>query len=74
VSSESFSPQGRYAHPVRVLAAVRPLDELIAQRIFSGDKLGLLRKYGALINYMDLPSTEELPESVAALHARYATS
>jgi hypothetical protein len=59
---------GGYAHPVRILAVVRPLSELIEQGIFTSDRLGLLRKYDALINYMYLPPVEHLPESVALLY------
>lgn len=59
----------RYAHPVRVLAVIRPVDELLRDGILTTARLGLLRKYDGLINYMYLPDyTEEFPESVALLY------
>jgi hypothetical protein len=59
-----------YAHPVRVLAVVRPVDELINRGLFTNDRLGLLRKYDGLMNYMYLPESAPvgLSESVALLY------
>ena len=57
-----------YAHPVRVLAVVRDLQELIERNVFTMEKVGLLRKYDALINYMYIPAVQELAESVALLY------
>lgn len=61
---------GTYAHPVRVLAVVRTVQELVDQGIFTPDRLGLLRKYDGLMNYVYLPESAELelPESVALLY------
>jgi hypothetical protein len=59
-----------YAHPVRILAVIRSVQELIDQGLFTNDRLGLLRKYDSLINYMYLPESPSLglPESVALLY------
>lgn len=56
-----------YAHPVRILAVVRPVQELVDRGIFTADRLGILRKYDGLMNYMYLPESPpfDLPESVA---------
>lgn len=61
---------GSYAHPVRVLAVVRPVEELVARGLFTNDRLGLFRKYDALMSYMYLPESSqlELPESAALLY------
>lgn len=61
---------GSYAHPVRVLAVVRSVQELIDRGLLTNDRLGLLRKYDGLINYMYLPESAglELSESVALLY------
>jgi hypothetical protein len=58
------------AHPVRVLAVVRPVQELVDRAILTADRLGILRKYDGLMNYMYLPesSPTDLPESVALLY------
>jgi hypothetical protein len=40
-----------YAHPVRVLAVVRPVAELLDRGILTPDRLGLMRKYDGLMNY-----------------------
>ncbi len=57
-----------YAHPVRVLAVIRSLNELVERGILQDDKLGLLRKCDGLVNYMYLPETDDMPESVALLY------
>ncbi|HLY49007.1 MAG TPA: hypothetical protein VKR21_07410 [Solirubrobacteraceae bacterium] len=59
-----------YAHPVRTLLPLRPFDELVEVELLDSSKAGLLRKRDALINYMYLPSNDELelPESIALLY------
>ena len=59
-----------YAHPVRSLLVVRPVEELVGRGMLSRDNLGLTRKYDNLINYMYLPALGEvgLPESMAFLY------
>lgn len=61
---------GSYAHPVRILAVIRPVQELIDRGLFTNDRLGLLRKYDGLVNYMYLPESPPLglPESAALLY------
>jgi hypothetical protein len=60
----------RYAHPVRCLAVIRPVDDLLTSALLDRGRLGLLRKYDSLINYMYLPAIPEqaFPESVALLY------
>ena len=60
-----------YAHPVRTLVPVMPLDDgLKVQLNLDASKLGLLKKYDELISYMYLPKDTDLdvPESVALLY------
>lgn len=59
-----------YAHPIRVLAVVRPVQELVDHGILNADRLGIMRKYDGLMNYMYLPESSpmDLPESVALLY------
>jgi hypothetical protein len=60
-----------YAHPVRTLVPVLPLTEgLMASLKIDSGKLGLLRKYDGLINYMYVPPDDdlELEESLALLY------
>lgn len=61
---------GTYAHPVRTLAVIRPLKDLCDAKLFDESKVGLLRAYDGLINYMYLPALSEhnFPESVAMLY------
>jgi hypothetical protein len=60
---------GKYAHPVRVLAVIRAVDGLLQRGILTTDRLGLMRKYDGLVNYMYLPEYEgEFPESVVLLY------
>lgn len=61
---------GTYAHPVRTLAVVRPLAELLDRDVFDEAKVGLLRTYDSFINYMYLPAEDalDIPESVALLY------
>lgn len=61
----------KYAHPVRTLVPIRPLnDELATALGLDASKLGLVRKYDELINYMLIPANSELgiPESLALLY------
>lgn len=60
-------PPGRYAHPVRTLAPVRPLDELIAAGAIAETNLGNLRA-DRLRNYLYLPKSPYGPESAALLY------
>ena len=63
-----------YAHPVRTLVPVVPVQKLLDVGVLRPDALGLARKYDSLINYMYLPPLEnpelefELPESLALLY------
>jgi hypothetical protein len=59
-----------YAHPVRVLAVIRPVKELVDRGILTVDRVGLLRKYDGLMNYLYLPASLPInfPESVALLY------
>lgn len=60
-----------YAHPVRVLAPVLPLQELVDAGAVKEASLGDLRVYDHLVNYFYLPPIKEhrLPESLALLYA-----
>lgn len=62
--------EGEYAHPVRALLVVRPVEDLMASGALTEDNRALTRKYDNLINYMYLPALEEvgLPESMAFLY------
>jgi hypothetical protein len=70
----SMSAQGAatavYAHPVRCLSVIRPLDELVRGGIFDKGRIGLLRSYDPFFDYMYLPEMPEncFPESVALLY------
>ncbi len=46
---------GKYAHAVRSFAVIRPVVELIDKGVFDNAKIGLLRAYDSLINYMYIP-------------------
>jgi hypothetical protein len=61
---------GNYAHPVRSLAVIRPLSDLVQAGLLDDSKVGLLRSYDSLINYMYLPAfpEQDFPESVAMLY------
>lgn len=70
----SFFAQGEpgsYAHPVRSLAPVLPLDELVAKGAVKEGSLDDLRTHDHLINYLYLPPVEamDMPESMALLYA-----
>ena len=59
-----------YAHPVRVLAPVLGLEQLVASEAVKAASLEDLRRYDHLVNYFYLPAIEEagLPESLALLY------
>jgi len=63
-----------YSHPVRTLAPVVPLEELVESGVVKRDSIAFVRKYDALINYMYLPACEieelefSFPESLALLY------
>lgn len=61
---------GAYAHPVRTLVPLMPVGRLVEEGLVDAAKLGLVRKYDGLINYMYLPPHPEsdLPESLALLY------
>jgi hypothetical protein len=61
---------GHYAHPVRTLVPILPLQWLLQKGYVDDAKVGLARKYDHLINYMYLPPHEKsgLPESLALLY------
>jgi hypothetical protein len=69
----SFFAQGEsgYAHPVRTLAPVLPLDELVEKGAVKKGALDDLRTHDHLINYFYLPPIAEvdMPESLALLYA-----
>ena len=60
-----------YAHPVRMIAPVLPLAELIEHRVVKEASLADLRVYDHLVNYFYLPAIEsaDMPESLGLLYA-----
>jgi hypothetical protein len=60
-----------YAHPVRMLAPVIPLQELLDQGVAKPGSVGDLRGYDHLINYFYLPeiAESEFPESLALIYS-----
>ncbi len=60
-----------YAHPVRMLAPVLALSELVEQEVVKEASLADLRVYDHLVNYFYLPPIEEqgMAESLALLYA-----
>lgn len=69
----SMKAQGAegYAHPVRVLAPVLSLEELLTQGAVKEASLSDLRGHDHLVNYLYLPPITEhdFPESLALLYA-----
>jgi hypothetical protein len=69
----SFFGQGEsgYAHPVRSLAPVLALDELVEKGAVKEGSLDDLRTHDHLVNYFYLPAIEAagMPESLALLYA-----
>jgi hypothetical protein len=61
---------GQYAHPIRVLAPVLPLDSLVAEGAVRFGAVDDLRVHDHLVNYFYLPPIEAcgLPESLALLY------
>lgn len=65
---------GGYAHPVRTLVPVVPLEELVDRGLVKQTALDDLRRFDHLINYLYLPALEvdeldfSMPESVALLY------
>lgn len=59
-----------YAHPVRTLVPLRPVEELRDLQIIDSAKLRLAEKRDSLINYMYVPGSTELgiDESFALLY------
>jgi hypothetical protein len=63
-----------YAHPVRTLVPVVPLEQLVKVGVVREEQLAFIRKYDPLINYMYLPPLEtsdiefSMPESMALLY------
>lgn len=62
---------GRYAHAVRSLAPILPLEQLVADGVIKPGSVDDLRRYDHLINYLYVPRIEEadMPESLALLYA-----
>ncbi len=62
---------GNYAHPIRTLAPVLPLEHLVIEGAVKEAALDDLRRYDHLVNYLYLPPIEEasMPESLALLYA-----
>ncbi len=70
-SMRSQTDPSAYANPVRTLVPVMPLDDGLKRSLgLDAAKLGLLRKYDRLINYMYLPAAPAygLPESLVFLY------
>lgn len=62
---------GKYAHPARIIAPVRPIEELVDRGAIKEGALDDLRAFDHLANYFYIPpiSEAELPESLACLYA-----
>lgn len=60
-----------YAHPVRMLAPVLPLEHLVAEGVVKAGALPDLRKRDHLVNYFYLPPIEDysMSESLALLYS-----
>lgn len=60
-----------YAHPVRMLAPVLPLERLVAEGVVKDASLADLRERDHLVNYFYLPpiAEYEMPESLALLYS-----
>jgi hypothetical protein len=69
----SMTAQGAkgYAHPVRMIAPVLPLAELVELGVVKEQTLTDLRAYDHLVNYFYLPAIESaaMPESLALLYS-----
>lgn len=62
---------GKYAHPLRALAPVISIEEMVERGFIKADSVPLLRSDDRLANYFYVPeiSEHQLPESVALLYA-----
>lgn len=62
---------GRYAHPVRMLAPVLPLQRLVDEGAVKPGSVDDLRRYDHLVNYFYVPAItdKELPESLALIYS-----
>ena len=62
-------PPGTYAHPVRAIVPIVPLEELVANGTIKTSAVPQLRQFDNLKNYMYLPASERYTflESVALL-------
>jgi hypothetical protein len=60
-----------YAHPVRMIAPVLPLLELVDHGVVKEESVADLRVYDHLVNYFYLPAIEsaQMPESLALLYS-----
>ncbi|MGO9957029.1 MAG: hypothetical protein ACLP50_13815 [Solirubrobacteraceae bacterium] len=69
-SMRAQSPGRDHAHPVRSLAPLRPIEELLKSGILDEAKLRLAASRDSLINYMYLPADRDrgLVESLALLY------
>lgn len=61
------APVGAYAHPARTVVPLRPLEELLAAGALTEQNVAGARR-DRLKNYLYLPASEFLPESVALLY------
>ncbi len=63
--------QDSYAHPVRMLAPVIALQELLDKTVIKPGSVADLRKYDHLVNYFYLPEIPDsgFPESLALLYS-----
>ncbi len=61
---------GKYAHPVRALAPIRPIDEMVGGGYIKPGAVEGLERFDQLINYLYLPPIEDhgMPASVALLY------
>jgi hypothetical protein len=59
-----------YAHLVRTLVPIKPIEQLLAARVLTNDQVGLAAKYDDLYNYMYLPAhaASGMPVSLALLY------
>lgn len=69
----SITAQGttnRYAHPIRTLLTIQPVEKLLTEGFLRQGQLDQLRNTDAFTNYMYLPAlpTAKFPESLALLY------
>ena len=69
-SMRSQGGEADYAHPVRTLVPLRPVEELLEAGILDSSKGGLAQKRDSLINYMFFPGDPSvgLVDSLALLY------